>query len=40
MFYFFKMADQCVHIKGGKLKVGCYDLLQVGEFLAGQEQLD
>ena len=40
MSYFFKMADQYVNIKNWKLKVGCYDLLQVGEFLAGQEQLD
>ena len=33
--YFFKMADQCVHIKGGKLKTGYFDLFQIGEFFAG-----
>ena len=33
------MADQYVNIKGGE-KTGYFDLFQIGEFLAGQEQLD
>ena len=40
ILFFFKMVDQCVNIKGGELKWDGYNLFQVGEFLAGQEQLD
>lgn len=40
MFYFLKMADQYVNIKGGEFKARGCDLFQVGEFVVGQEQLD